>query len=143
MNARNYRFAYAVGALVAIVMGGCVTTSQTKPVEKTAFSGTALNVWYFYSVEIDCTSGGLPTVSVTSAASHGSVQIQNVEHFTEYPSTNQRYECNKKKSPSVAVVYTSGRSFVGVDRFVVRCVYPSGNVQTKEFVLTVEQPPSG
>jgi hypothetical protein len=146
MKTRIVGSAYATGAVVAILIGGCVATPQaaqvSKAVQKATFSGTVLNVWYFYAVQMDCTSAGLPTVWVTSAASHGSVQIQNVEHFTEYPATNQRFECNKKKSPSVAIVYTSGKSFVGVDRFTVKCAFPAGEVQTKEFLIIVEQPPA-
>jgi hypothetical protein len=131
---------------VGILIGGCVATPPAVPgskaVQKTTFSGTALSVYYFYAVGTDCTSAGLPTVWVTSAASHGSVELQNVDHFTEFPATNQRFECNKKKSPSVAVVYTSNKTFVGVDRFTVKCVFPTGNVPTEEFLITVEKTPT-
>ena len=139
------RSAYIATAIVAMLISGCVTPPQGVPastaIQKTTFSGRILNVWYFYTVQMDCTPGELPTVRVTSAPSHGSVQLQNVEHFTEFPATNQRFECNKKKSPSVVVVYTSNKTFVGVDKFTVKCVFPSGDVQTKEFLITVEQLP--
>jgi len=132
-----------VACVLAILNNGCVSTPQndaaSTPAQKTTFSGTAQPVWYFYAVHPDCTSAGLPTVEVTMAASHGSVVVQNAEHFTEYPSTNQRYECNKQKSPSVAVVYTSEKNFVGIDRFTVKCIFPSGNTTTKEFVISVEK----
>jgi hypothetical protein len=111
-------------------------------VQKTTFSGAVQPVWYFYSLNPDCTSAGVPIVEVVQAPFHGSILIENVKHFTEYPSTNQRYECNRKKSPGVAVVYTSEKSFVGTDRFAVKSVFASGNVQTKEFVVTVDPPPS-
>ena len=144
METRIVRAAYVATAIVGILIGGCVTTPQAVPgakaVQKTTFSGTALSVYYFYAVQMDCTSAGLPTVWVTSGASHGSVELQNVDHFTEFPATNQRFECNKKKNPSVAVVYTSDKTFVGVDRFTVKCVFPAGNVTTEEFLITVEKP---
>ena len=145
MRTSIVRSAYIASAVVAMLIGGCVAPPQAVPastaIRKTTFSGRNLNVWYFYAVQVDCTTAGLPTVWVTSAPSHGSVEIQNVERFTEYPATNPRVECNKKKSPSVDVVYTSGKAFVGVDKFTVKCVFPSGDVQTKEFLITVEQPP--
>jgi TonB family protein len=125
---------------------GCASTPPNNTisvsVKKTTFSGTSQPVWYFYSVHPDCSSEGLPTVEITSPASHGAVTLQNVEHFTEYPQTNQRYECNNKKSPSVAVVYTSEQTFVGTDKFKVRCIYPSGNTKTEEFLISVEKPQS-
>jgi hypothetical protein len=144
MNTRVVHFAPIVGTVFAILIGGCVSAPQngakSTVIQKTTFAGTALPVDYFYAVHPDCTSAGLPTIEVTRTASHGSIRVQNVDHFTDYPSTNQRYECNKKKSPSVAVVYTSEKTFVGVDRFTVKCVFPSGVVRTKEFVVTVEPP---
>jgi hypothetical protein len=134
-------------AAVAMLIGGCVTSPQGVPTpkaaQKTTFSGATLFVWYFYAVEMDCSSGGLPTVWVTNTASHGSVEMRNVDHFTEYPSTNQRSECNKKKSPSVAVVYTANKDFVGVDKFTVKCVFPAGNVLIYNYQIVVEKPPSG
>jgi hypothetical protein len=145
MNKKRVGFYYVMSLLAAIVVGGCATAPQNaqepKLIEKTTFTGTALNLWYFYSVQMDCTPDDLPAVSVTRAASHGSVKIRSVDHFTEYPSTNPRSECNKKKSPSVVVVYTSEKSFVGVDRIEVKCLYSSGRVVTREFAITVEQPP--
>ena len=146
MKTRIAMAAYVTTAIVGILIGGCVTPPQAVPgpkaLQKTTFSGMALNVYYFYAVQVDCTSAGLPTVWVTSAASHGSVELQNVDHFTEFPATNQRYECNKKKNPSIAVVYTSDKSFVGFDRFTVKCVFPAGNVTTQEFLITVEKSPA-
>ena len=96
---------------------------------------------YYYQVNPDCTSGGMPVVTITQAASHGSVVIQNdVEHYSDFPSTNQRYECNKRKSPSVGLVYTSEKAFVGADRFSVKVVFPMGNASAEQFEVTVEQP---
>ena len=137
---------YAALAIVGMLAGGCVTPPQSAPrskaVEKTTFSGQALVVYFFYAVQIDCSSAGLPKVWVTGAAAHGSVALKNVDHFTEYPATNQRFECNKKKNPSVEVVYTSDKNFVGVDRFTVKCLFPAGNVTTEEFLITVEKSPA-
>lgn len=144
MKTKIVRAAYVTTSVIGILIAGCVTTPPAaqgqRAVQKTTFSGTALSVYYFYAVQMDCTSAGLPTVWGTSAASHGSVELQNVDHFSEFPATNQRFECNKKKNPSIAVVYTSDKTFVGVDRFTVKCVFPAGNVTTEEFLITVEKP---
>jgi hypothetical protein len=48
MNARTIRFSYVASALIAIVIGGCVTTPQnvqvSAPTQKTTFSGFVLVV---------------------------------------------------------------------------------------------------
>jgi hypothetical protein len=146
MKASIVRSTCVATAIVGILIGGCVETPQSdrglKAFHKTTFSGTSLSVWYFYAVQMDCTSAGLPTVWVTSAAAHGSVEIQNVDHFTEYPATNQRFQCNKKKSPSVEVIYTSDKNFVGTDKVTLKCVFPAGNVTIRKFQITVESPPT-
>ena len=127
---------------LAMLLGGCVGTQNVTalaPISNTAFSGTALTVYYFYSLNPDCTSAGVPFVEVARASGHGSVIVQKgVNHYTEYPSTSQRYKCNVNKSASVAVTYTSDATFLGTDRFSVRCIYPSGNVSKKDFVVNVE-----
>jgi TonB family protein len=107
---------------------------------QTAISDTSQVVWYLYSLHPDCSSAGRPSVKVVKGASHGSVVLQNVGHFTEYQTTNERYECNKKKSPSIAVVYTPEKTFVGDDSFLVTCVFPSGLFVSKSFKISVAGP---
>jgi TonB family protein len=135
-----------VACVFAILNNGCVSTPQNNaasmPIQKTTFSGTVQAVYQFYSLNADCTPNGSPTVEVLKAPSHGSIQVENVEGFTGYPSTNQRYECNKQKSPIVAVAYISEKAFVGTDIFTLKGIFPSGNTTTKEFVVSVEDPKS-
>jgi hypothetical protein len=137
--------AMLVGCVIAPQNGRNTPTvgapsAEIKPIDKTAFSGVPEKLGDFSELNADCTSAGRPTIVITQAASHGSVAIQNdAESYSNFPSTNQRYECNKKKSPSVGVVYTSEKSFVGTDRFKVKRVSHWGDVLTQEYVVTVEQ----
>jgi TonB family protein len=110
------------------------------PTQQTMVAGTSQPVWYLYALHPDCTTAGSPIVQIVRAASHGSVAIKNVDHFTEYPSTNERYECNKTKSPSLAVIYSPEPSFVGIDTFMVQSVFPSGDMRIKYFKMTVTDP---
>jgi TonB family protein len=107
------------------------------PTQQTITAGTSQPVWYLYALHADCTTAGSPIVQIVRAASHGSVVVKNVDHFTEYPSTNERYECNKTKSPSLAVIYSPEPSFVGIDTFMVQSVFPSGDMRAKYFKITV------
>jgi TonB family protein len=127
-----------------LLIAGCANAPRPAPqpdaVKMSAFSGQAQRVQFFYSINADCSSSDLPTVWAISPAAHGTVEFRNEDNFTEFPSTNQRYECNKKRSPTIAVYYTAAKSFVGIDRFKVKCIFPAGNAVTKEFLLTVERP---
>ena len=135
-----------VACVFAILSSGCVSTPKNNaasmPIQKTTFSGAVQPVYQFYYLNADCTPIGLPTIEVVKAPSHGSIQVENVEGFTGYPSTNQRYECNKQKSPVVAAAYISEKDFVGTDIFTLKGIYPSGNTTTKEFVVSVIDPKS-
>ena len=110
--------------------------------QQATFSGSSQAIWYLYSLNPDCTSGGLPKIEIIRAPSHGSIQVENVASFSAYPSTNQRYQCNKLESPMVRAVYTPEHTFVGIDKFVLRGAYASGNSLTKQIVVTIEVPQS-
>jgi hypothetical protein len=43
------------------------------------------------------------------------------------------------RAPSVAIMYTSEKAFVGTDRFTVHRVSHSGNLRVYEYIVTVEQ----
>jgi len=116
-------------------------STPTEPTRKTAFSGIPMTLRYYYQVNPDCTSGGMPVVTITQPASHGSVAVRNdADQYPDFPSTNQRYECNKKKTPSASIVYTPEKAFVGTDTFLVKVVFPTGNASAEQFEVTVDQP---
>jgi hypothetical protein len=115
-------------------------TGAPESLLKSALSGIPQFLEHFHELNADCTSMGMETVIVTRAPSHGSVVIQNnVESYPNYPPANQRYECNKRRAPSVAIMYTSEKAFVGTDRFTVHRVSHSGNLRVYEYIVTVEQ----
>jgi TonB family protein len=131
-----------VACLLAVLNDASAATEADGDLSMTThqaiFSGTSQTIWYLYSLHPDCISGGLPSVEVIKTPSHGSIQVGNVESFPAYPSTNQRYECNKRKSPMVSAVYTPEKTFVGSDKFVLRGTFASGNSMAKEYVVTIE-----
>ena len=154
---KNRNWHYLGGAAVCVlttVLVGCVTkpvnqvnilreggpATAAKPVQKAAFSGIPQHFGYYAEVNADCTSPGRPTVIVTHAPSHGTVAIEtDVEAYSDFPSTNQRYECNKKKFPSVGVIYTSESGYVGTDLFTLKRISRSGDALSLDYVVTVEQ----
>jgi len=139
------RFGIILAVCLLVVLGNSLAATQpngdlASPTQQTMEAGTSQPVWFLYALNSDCTSAGSPIVQIVRAASHGSVDIKNVDHFTEYPSTNERYECNRIKSPSLAVIYSPEPSFVGIDSFMVRSVFPSGDMRAKYFKITVADP---
>jgi hypothetical protein len=153
----NINSSYIAGATLcalSVILIGCVSAPRTvsnipttaaptgapKLLQKTAFSGIPQILDHYAELNPDCTSVGMETVNITRAPSHGTVVIQNnIESYPSFPPTNQRYECNKTKTPSVGIAYTSDRTFVGTDRFTVHRVGHSGNLLIYEYVVTVEQ----
>lgn len=139
------RFAWIAG----LVLAGCSDTGTKTyspaevQIQKVAFSGKPLTVWYFYSVTPDCKQSGSVLVEITKPPRNGSVEVQhNVEHYPEYPVSNSRYRCNTEKVASEAVTYTSRSGFLGTDVFSVRTLYPSsGDVSVRAFKISVENPP--
>lgn len=133
-----------VACLFTALIGACTTTQPngdlSAPTLQTTSPGTSHPVWYLYSLHPNCSTAGKPVVEIIKAASHGSVIVQNVDHFTEYSLTNDRFRCNTTRSPSVAVVYAPENGFVGTDNFVVLAAFPSGLSEVKSFVLNVAEP---
>src|ERR1700691_1998786 len=113
---------------------------QSMSTHQTPLSGASQPIWHLYSLRPDCSSDEMPSVEVLKAPSHGSIEVQNVESFSAYPSTNLRYECNKRKSPMASAVYTPENGFLGIDRFLLRGTFASGYSTVKEYVVTIEAP---
>jgi hypothetical protein len=131
------------------IASGCVSAPPppvaTKlPVsETTVFAGNDLIASWFYDLHADCTPAALPTVKVTQTAIHGEVVIRSDgERYTEYPPTNDRHPCNKKKSPAVAVIYTADRTYIGTDSFSMKATFESGVVMEKQIVITIKPRPA-
>jgi hypothetical protein len=144
-NVNALYMAAAILCALGVNLTGCVNAPQTpgapKPVntiQRGAFSGMPQVVDHYIELSPDCTSLGLETVSITRAPSHGSVVIQNAEYYPSFAPNNQRYQCNKIKSPSLALQYTSDKTFVGTDRFTVHRIGHTGNLIVNEYVVKVE-----
>jgi hypothetical protein len=147
MMTKTIPFACGIGAALLLQLGGCVSapagSTQSTLSKKTAISGMPMTAWFFYEMQRDCTSAGVPTILVTHHAAHGEVVAKEVDHFPEFPSTNPRSACNTQKSPSAVVVYTPADNYVGLDQFSIKAVFHGGQAIEKQFVVTVDAPPNG
>ena len=138
------RATFLAAAGFLLIVGGCANTPppqvSANPIvtEKTVLAGNDWLAYWFYDLNADCTPAALPTVKITQAATHGEVAIRSDgQLYPKYPSTNDRHECNKQKSPAVAVIYTADRTYVGMDRFSVKATFAEGIVMERQFLITV------
>ena len=118
------------------------TAQQQQPgapitAREVAASGVPLLADFLVYVNPDCTSAGLPQVSLASAPSHGSVTITRTEEYPNFAATNQRYECNKKRMPGMVAHYTSTKGYVGTDVFALSIISPAGIPIEHAIFLTV------
>lgn len=135
-------------ALVALV-SGCVSVSPqvsgpqldaVKSVQRGAVSGIPQHMGFFYAVNPDCTSSGLVHTSVKRAPQHGSVTFVNTDGYSNFPRSSASFDCNKKKSPGVEVVYTSNKDFIGTDQFDVIGIGPKGRYMETHYTVKVIAP---
>ncbi|MGC1522397.1 MAG: hypothetical protein WA803_12725 [Steroidobacteraceae bacterium] len=116
------------------------TPQDHKTLDRGAISGVPQHVGFYYSVNPDCSSGGLVNTQLKSPPTHGSVAFVNADGYTNFSSTSAGYDCNKQKSPGVEVIYTSEINFVGTDQFTVQGIGPKGRYMETDYTVKVLAP---
>lgn len=111
-----------------------------KSVERGAISGVPQHVGFYYSVNPDCSSGGLVQTQLKTPPTHGYVAFAKADGYTNFPSTSPGHECNSKKSPGIEVIYTSTKDFVGTDQFTVQGIGPKGKYMETAYTVNVLAP---
>jgi hypothetical protein len=111
-----------------------------QPLERTRVvaSDQKLRLDFLYSVNPDCTSMGFATVRITEQPKHGRITVENGTGFTSFPQNNQRYECNKKRSDGVVVVYEPDSGFTGTDSVNIDAIFPSGTSGKRHYSIEVK-----
>lgn len=108
------------------------------PAIRGALTGVQQRVEYAYALHPDCTLAGMPIAHVVTAPAHGAVTFAETQEYSNFPRGNQRYDCNKQKTPALDIYYTSATDYKGHDAFAVEILYPSGVISTRHFEMTVE-----
>ena len=133
---------------IALFLTGCAQTPTQQPAmasassavtfTRSALAGTRQRVGYYANLNPDCSFGGYATVRTEAPPSHGTVEFVEGEGYTNYPTTNQRYQCNAVKSRMIEVFYTSVPGYTGPDEFVHRVIFPGGTATSYTYVISVE-----
>jgi hypothetical protein len=117
---------------------GIQGAQQTLERTRVVASDQKLRLDFLYSVNPDCTSMGFATVRITEQPKHGRITVENGTGFTSFPQNNQRYECNKKRSDGVVVVYEPDSGFTGTDSVNIDAIFPSGTSGKRHYSIEVK-----
>jgi hypothetical protein len=69
---------------------------------------------------------------------NGKLAVEKDAGFSNYPANDQRYECNKRKSDGVAVVYEPNPGFTGADSVTVHIITPRGTEVKRHYSIEVK-----
>ncbi len=136
-----------LGAVLAVglVAGACVGHSQpTVRAEaaqvgppRTTAKNTRIKLDFASILNPDCSSPGLPIVTVLEQPKNGKVKIAKSADFTNFAQDNQRWHCNLRKTPGVLIEYVPNRDFSGTDTLMVDAIYPDGTALQNRYDLIV------
>jgi hypothetical protein len=127
------------GAASPIPAAAARPTAQPKIVEftRTVAADQKLRLAFFYDINPDCSSMGYTTVRVIEQPKHGRLTIQNGTGFTNFPESNVRFECNKRKSDGVIVSYEPAPGYVGSDSLNLDAIFPTGSMSSRRYTIDV------
>lgn len=123
--------------LFAVTIALSATAAQGQTRTKTVVSGRQLKLNFFYSVKPDCSSGGRPTIRVTRAPEHGRVPVAENTDFPNFPSSNVRSACNRRRVPVTTAYYVSQRGFVGTDNVQTEAIFADGSLTQRSYTINV------
>jgi hypothetical protein len=124
----------AVALLSATAAQGQSVTMN--PVTRYAASGHPLKLSFFSATNPDCSPVGQPTVSL-SAPGHGRATVTRTMDFPNFPLTNVRSECNRRRVAGAAVYYVSQRGFIGTDSVQAETIFPNGILWQRSYNIIV------
>jgi hypothetical protein len=130
---------------VGLLAGACVGHSQPAVRADAAQAGPPrttvknkrIKLDFASSLNPDCSSPGLPIVTVLEQPKNGTVKIGKSADFTNFTQDNQRWHCNVRKTPGVLIEYVPNRDFSGTDTLTVDAIYPDGAALQNRYDLIV------
>lgn len=91
----------------------------------------------FMAVKPDCSSQGLPVVTVMDGPAHGSVSVAERREHPVFAASSPFAVCNAQDVPAVGVTYTPAAGFLGADTVTIDTRNPDGRRTRIRLDLTV------
>jgi len=113
------------------------SAAQGQSTTKYAVSGRSLKLSFFYSTNPDCSMVGRPTIRLIRTPEHGRITITQTSDFPNFPVSNIRNECNRRRVPGAAAYYVSQRGFLGTDFVQLEIIFPSGSLRQQSYNINV------
>jgi Domain of Unknown Function with PDB structure (DUF3857)/Transglutaminase-like superfamily len=89
-------------------------------------------------LEPDCSTPELPVLRILEQPKNGKLVVERGTGFTSFPQSNPRYECNRRKSDGITVVYEPNARFAGVDSITIEAIFPSGSAVKRHYAIEVK-----
>ena len=126
----------AITMAIALLSATAAQAQSVTTFTRYAASGQPLKLGFSYSTNPDCSSVGLPTIRLSTPA-HGRVTVTRTTDFPNFPPTNIRSECNRRRVPGTTVHYVSQRGFTGTDYVQEEIIFASGALREQVFNIIV------
>jgi dienelactone hydrolase len=110
------------GPRQAVASNGNAITVVAKTVPRNV--STSLGV--FYSVNPDCSSKGLSTISIPTKPGHGAAVVAERDTRPSFPQASPFSACNVAPVPAMGVTYTPSGGFAGADSLTIEETSPGG-----------------
>ncbi len=104
---------------------------------RTVIAGKPFKLHWAYATNPDCSASGDVVIRVVSPPSNGSVAIGRSGVFPNFPESNVRSACNRRRVPATIATYTARRGYTGSDSVSLETIYPSGEVRQVSYSLMV------
>lgn len=113
-------------------------TSGPAVYARSAVSNTRQKIDHELFVNADCSSGGIPTVVVTTPPANGTLWSEPASEYPHFTKDNQRYECNKLALPGTGVFYKSNEGFTGTDTATIHVINPNGTFRDVSYSIIIK-----
>jgi hypothetical protein len=136
-----HRRAKYLGLVVAAILIPVSVQAQaliaTSRYYKVVEHGRSVEIAFYDSLDPDCRSRGPVAVNLLTTPRGGEVMTRPGTSYSNFPATNPRVVCNKRRTASTLVLYRAGNDFTGWDTFDIEAVYPDGNARKYRYLLQV------
>ena len=105
---------------------------------KVIHSGQSVVVYHLYSLDPNCRSLGHYEITLLTQPHGGVVQTSAALDYPNFPQSNVRWVCDRRRSASDQIVYRASPGFTGEDSFEVEAISPEHNARRYQFSVTVE-----